>query len=139
MSERQNTWRENSHWLHKWKRSDNTISRKEQRHIRNSQKITKRMSQTSIISCSHFARCRAPFCCVVDERLGTSWPLPNSPAPKLSLALSLRQRVQTHDEPRPPHSCFAKQNLRPKIFTGVGLTKERSVMKYLNHFTSLAC
>ena len=45
----------------------------------------------------------------------------------------------THDEPRPPHSCFAKQNLRRKIFTGVGLTKERSVMKYLNHFTSLAC
>ena len=44
-----------------------------------------------------------------------------------------------HDEPRPPHSCFAKQNLRRKIFTGVGLTKERSVMKYLNHFTSLAC
>ena len=47
--------------------------------------------------------------------------------------------LTVHDEPRPPHSCFAKQNLRRKIFTGVGLTKERSVMKYLNHFTSLAC
>ena len=44
-----------------------------------------------------------------------------------------------HDEPRPPHSCFAKQNLRRKIFTGVGFTKERSVMKNLNHFSSLAC
>ena len=94
-SERQNAWREGEViGLHQWKRSNNTISRKEQRHIRNSQKITKRMSQICIISCCHFARCRAPFCCVVDERLGTSCPLPNSPAPKLSLALSLRQRVQ---------------------------------------------
>ena len=39
----------------------------------------------------------------------------------------------THDEPRPPHSCVAKRNLTRKIFTGVAFTKERSVMKYLNH------
>ena len=30
-------------------------------------------------------------------------------------------------------------NINRKIFTGVAFTKERSVMKYLNHFTSLAC
>ena len=63
----------------------------------------------------------------------------SSPGPALPRPQAAELEPGNHDEPRPPHSCFAKQNLRRKIFTGVGLTKERSVMKYLNHFTSLAC